>query len=121
MAAAGALPCKFGLNMPTDPVHRDTGSKPLTACRSGAAQIASSAGWSRCSACSRFSAVARAQVDGLPSANTQQADFGLDYNFPHTVRLNSSYSREFSKTGDTNIWDVSLTYRFLLPLWRGSE
>lgn len=59
--------------------------------------------------------------DGLPAANTQQADFGLDYNFPHNVRLNSSYSREFSKTGDANILDVSLTYRFLLPLWRGRE
>ena len=60
-------------------------------------------------------------VNGLPAANTQQTDFGLDYNFPHNVRLNSSYSRKFSKTGDANIWDVSLTYRFLLPLWRGHE
>jgi hypothetical protein len=60
-------------------------------------------------------------VDGLPAANTQQADFGLDYNFSHNVRLNSSYSRKFSKTGDANIWDVSLTYRFLFPLWRGHE
>jgi hypothetical protein len=60
-------------------------------------------------------------VGGLPAANTQQADFGLDYNFPHNVRLNSSYSRKFSKAGDANIWDVSLTYRFLLPLWRGHE
>ena len=59
--------------------------------------------------------------DGLPAANTQQADFGLDYNFPHDVRLNSSYSREFSETGNANIWNVSLTYRFLLPLWRGRE
>jgi len=60
-------------------------------------------------------------VGGLPAANTQQADFGLDYNFPHDVRLNSSYSRQFSSTADANIWDVSLTYRFLLPLWRGRE
>jgi len=60
-------------------------------------------------------------VDGLPAANTQQADFGLDYNFPHNVRLNSSYSRQFSRIGDANIWDVSLTYRFVLPLWRGRE
>jgi hypothetical protein len=59
--------------------------------------------------------------DSLPAANTQQADFGLDYNFPHEVRLNSSYSRQFSRTGNANIWDVSLTYRFLLPMWRGRE
>ena len=42
-------------------------------------------------------------------------------NFPHDVRLNSSYSREFSETGNANIWNVSLTYRFFLPLWRGRE
>jgi hypothetical protein len=59
--------------------------------------------------------------DGLPAANTQQADFGLDYHFPHEVRLNTSYSRKFSSTGNANIWDVSLTYRFLFPMWRGHQ
>lgn len=59
--------------------------------------------------------------DGLPAANTQQADFGLDYHFPHEVRLNTSYSRKFSATGNGNIWDVSLTYRFLFPMWRGHQ
>src|SRR5882757_762157 len=59
--------------------------------------------------------------DGLPAADTKQADFGLDYHFPHEVRLNTSYSREFSTTGNANIWDMSLTYRFLLPVWRGHK
>jgi len=59
--------------------------------------------------------------DGLPAANTQQADFGLDYHVPHEVRLNTSYSRKFSATGNGNIWDVSLTYRFLFPMWRGHQ
>ena len=59
--------------------------------------------------------------DGLPAANTQQADFGLDYHFPHEVRLNTSYSRKFSATGNANIWDISLTYRFLFPMWRGHQ
>jgi hypothetical protein len=57
--------------------------------------------------------------DGLPSAPTQQADFGLDYRLPHEVRLNSSYSREFSSTGNRNIWQTGIVYRFLFPAWRG--
>jgi hypothetical protein len=63
--------------------------------------------------------------DGLPAADTQQADFGFQYHLPHEVRFNTSYSRKFSSpnggNGNTNIWDLSLTYRFLFPLWRGSK
>jgi len=58
--------------------------------------------------------------DGLPSANTKQADFGFDYHLPHEIRLNTSYSRTFS-TVNGNIWDISLTYRFLFPAWKGSK
>jgi hypothetical protein len=58
--------------------------------------------------------------DGLPSANTQQADFGFDYFFPHEVRLNTSYARTFSTTNG-NIWDISLTHRFLFPVWKGGR
>jgi hypothetical protein len=57
--------------------------------------------------------------DGLPFANTNQADFGLDFHFPHEVRINSSYSRQFSSTGDRNIWQTGIIYRFLFPTWRG--
>jgi len=63
--------------------------------------------------------------DGLPTADTQQADFGLQYHLPHEVRLNASYSRKFSSpngtNGNANIWDLSVTYRFLFPMWRGKE
>ena len=59
--------------------------------------------------------------DGLPAADTKQVDFGLDYHLPHEVRLNSSYSRKLSATGNGNIWDISLTYRFLFPMWRGHQ
>jgi hypothetical protein len=59
--------------------------------------------------------------DGLPPANTTQLDFGLDYHLPHEVRLNGSYSRKLSVAGNANIWDVSLTYRFLFPMWRGHQ
>lgn len=58
--------------------------------------------------------------DGLPAADTKEADFGLDYHFPHEVRLNTSYARSFS-TANGNIWDISLTYRFLIPTWRGAK
>ena len=58
-------------------------------------------------------------TDGLPSANTQMADFGLDYFLPHEVRINTSYSREFSSTGNGNVWKTGVIYRFLIPTWRG--
>src|ERR1700682_3221543 len=58
--------------------------------------------------------------DGLPTADTKQADFGFDYYLPHDVRLNTSYARTFS-TVNGNIWDISLTHRFVFPLWRGGK
>lgn len=57
--------------------------------------------------------------DGLPSADTQETDFGLNYRLPHEVRIETSYSREFSSTGDKNIWLTGIVYRFLFPTWRG--
>jgi hypothetical protein len=56
--------------------------------------------------------------DGLPAVNTQRADFGLDYHLPHEVRINSSYSRQFSSAGNRNIWQTGIVYRFLFPAWR---
>jgi hypothetical protein len=57
--------------------------------------------------------------DGLPAADTKRADFGLDYHFAHEVRIDTSYSRQFSSTGDRNIWQTGLIYRFLFPTWKG--
>jgi len=57
--------------------------------------------------------------DGLPSANTKQADFALDYRFPQEIRINTSYSRQFSSSGGRNIWQTGIVYRFLFPTWRG--
>jgi hypothetical protein len=56
--------------------------------------------------------------DGLPSLNTQRADFALDYNLPHNVRILTSYSRQFSSK-NTNIWETGIVYRFLFPAWKG--
>lgn len=57
--------------------------------------------------------------DGLPSVNTQHADFGLDYHLPHEVRINTSYARQFASTGDVNVWETGIIYRFLFPVWKG--
>jgi hypothetical protein len=57
--------------------------------------------------------------DGLPSADTQRADFGLDYRLPHEIRINTSYSRQFSSTGNRNLWTTGIVYRFLFPTWKG--
>jgi len=57
--------------------------------------------------------------DGLPGVNTQQADFALDYNLPHEVRILTSYSRQFASSGDRNIWQTGIVYRFLIPTRRG--
>ena len=59
------------------------------------------------------------QGDGLPSADTQQVDFGLDYFLPHDVRIDTSYSRTLSSVGNGNIWETGVVYRFLFPVWKG--
>ena len=56
--------------------------------------------------------------DPLPAVNTQRADFGLNYNLPHNVRILTSYSRQFSSVRDVNIWQTGVTYRFLFPAWK---
>ncbi len=61
------------------------------------------------------------QGDQLPAVNTQRADFGLDYYFPHEVRLDTSYARQFSSAGNKNVWETTLTYRFLFPVWKGGS
>jgi hypothetical protein len=57
--------------------------------------------------------------DGVPSADTQRVDFGLDYHLPHEVRINTSYARRFSSTGNVNVWETALIYHFVFPAWRG--
>jgi hypothetical protein len=57
--------------------------------------------------------------DGLPATDTQRADFGLEYHFPHEIRINTDYSRQFSSSGNSNVWETGIIYRFLFPTWRG--
>ena len=58
-------------------------------------------------------------TDGLPAADTQKVAFGLNYHFSHEVRINTTYARSFSSTGNVNIWQSGIIYRFLTPLWKG--
>lgn len=64
----------------------------------------------------QFFRLAPGMNDQLPQANTQRVDFGLNYYFPHEIRLNGSYGRQFSSTGNSNNWTLDLTYRFLFPM-----
>jgi hypothetical protein len=57
--------------------------------------------------------------DGLPLVNTERVDLGLDYNLPHNTRILTSYARQFSATGDHNVWETGIVYRFLFPTWKG--
>jgi hypothetical protein len=77
---------------------------------------------------SRLQPVARVQQyfkgnptpeDILPNANVNQFDVGLNYWFPHDVRINGSYGRMYSSQGNGNIWNFELSYRFLFPAWPG--
>jgi hypothetical protein len=64
----------------------------------------------------QFFRLAPGTNDSLPAADTQRVDFGLNYYLSHEVRLNASYGRQFSSTGNSNNWTVDITYRFLTPL-----
>jgi hypothetical protein len=57
--------------------------------------------------------------DSLPSVNTRQFEFGLNYYFRDGLRGVSSYGRQFSEMENRNVWTIGLTYRFAFPLGHG--
>jgi hypothetical protein len=60
--------------------------------------------------------------DALPSVNTKQFEFGLNYYFVDGLKATSNYGRQFSTDGNKNVWTLGLTYRFVIPLGHaGSE
>jgi hypothetical protein len=59
--------------------------------------------------------------DVLPGADTQKVNLGLNYYLPHNLRVTGSYGRQFSSLGNSNIWNVGVTYRFLFPLLPGGS
>jgi hypothetical protein len=69
----------------------------------------------------QFQRIKAGSGDGLPGVNTQRVDAGGQYHFPHAVLLTATYGRQFTRTNDRNIWEFSLTYRFMVPAWPGSS
>jgi len=55
---------------------------------------------------------------GLPSANTREADFGVNYFLRDGLKGIASYGRQFSSAGNFNQWSFGIAYRFLIPLGR---
>ena len=58
---------------------------------------------------------------GLPTANTREADFGVNYFFRDGLKGIASYGRQFSSAGNANQWSFGIAYRFLVPLGRVAE
>jgi hypothetical protein len=52
----------------------------------------------------------------LPSTNTREFEFGLNYYFRDDLRLVSSYGRQFSSIGNENVWTIGVTYRIVTPI-----
>jgi hypothetical protein len=59
--------------------------------------------------------------DFLPTADTKRADAGFNYYLPHELRLGATYGRQSSVVGDRNVWNIAVTYRFLMPLSGGRK
>ena len=57
----------------------------------------------------------------LPSAETREADFGINYFVRNGLKGIVSYGRQFSSAGNFNQWSFGLAYRFLVPLGRVAE
>jgi hypothetical protein len=55
---------------------------------------------------------------GLPSANTREADFGINYFFHNALKGIVSYGRQFSAVGNASQWSFGVAYRFMVPLGR---
>ena len=55
---------------------------------------------------------------GLPSANTREADFGVNYFLHDGLKGIASYGRQFSSAGNFNQWSFGVAYRWLIPLGR---
>jgi hypothetical protein len=63
--------------------------------------------------------VGKLPSDSLPSVNTREFEFGVNYYFRDGLRGVSSYGRQFSEVENKNIWTIGLTYRFAFPLGHG--
>lgn len=58
------------------------------------------------------------QALGLSTANTREGEFGVNYYLLDGLKAVASYGRQFSSSGNLNLWSVGIAYRFLIPLGR---
>src|SRR5579872_1965660 len=58
---------------------------------------------------------------GLPTLQTNQSDFGVNYYFRDDFRIQAAYARNFSADGNQNQWTIGITYRFAFPLLPGGS
>jgi hypothetical protein len=52
----------------------------------------------------------------LQNVNTQRTEFGVNYYVTDGWKALGSYGRTFTAQGNSNIWTVGMTYRFVFPL-----
>lgn len=52
----------------------------------------------------------------LPVTDTKRTEFGVNYYLSDGWKALASYGRTFTPLGNSNIWIVGMTYRFVIPL-----
>jgi hypothetical protein len=52
----------------------------------------------------------------LPVVETKRTEFGVNYYLNDGWKALASYGRTFTAAGDSNIWTIGMTYRFVIPL-----
>ncbi len=55
----------------------------------------------------------------LPATDAKRTEFGANYYMNDGWKALVSYGRTFTPLGDSNIWTVGMTYRFVMPLGPG--
>jgi len=59
--------------------------------------------------------------NGLARVSEKRPEAGLNFQIRDDWRLESSYGRLLSQSGNSNTWNFGLTYRFVWPLWPGRK
>ncbi len=63
-----------------------------------------------------FHSSALSGAAGLPETDMKRTEVGLNYYLNDGWKALASYGRTFTPLGDSNIWTVGMTYRFVVPL-----
>jgi hypothetical protein len=59
--------------------------------------------------------------NGLARVNEKRPEAGLNFQIRDDWKLEASYGRLFSQSGNSNTWNFGFTYRFIWPLWPGRK